>query len=82
MYFNLILIKFSSLDIESNVLKTFYECKNINCECFKNAFLCGAEGSLDISEMLTQMKGPASIECVYPPNNTSKSCIIAGKRLF
>lgn len=43
---------------------TNYNCKNIRCECIPERMLCGEEGSIDISDFLTEeIKGPGSFTC-------------------
>ncbi|KAI9251063.1 hypothetical protein BY458DRAFT_524198 [Sporodiniella umbellata] len=52
-------------EYERNTTK--YECKNINCRCIKDEFLCGKDGSIDLTEMLKdQIVGPASFTCNGP----------------
>jgi ABC-type multidrug transport system ATPase subunit len=41
--------------------KTRYNCEEVKCRCIPDRMLCGADGSIDISEFLTEeIKGPAS----------------------
>ncbi|KAF9475974.1 hypothetical protein BDN70DRAFT_883068 [Pholiota conissans] len=43
---------------------TIYDCKKIQCKCVPGRFLCGEEGSIDISDFLSQsIKGPAKFSC-------------------
>ncbi|CAO3632026.1 unnamed protein product [Cunninghamella blakesleeana] len=52
-------------DYDKNITK--YECKNINCRCIKDEFLCGKDGSIDLSDLLKEeIKGPASFDCTGP----------------
>ncbi|KAJ1915964.1 (ABC) transporter [Tieghemiomyces parasiticus] len=43
---------------------TFYQCNTIECSCMAGRKLCGEDGSIDISDFLTEeIAGPASFEC-------------------
>lgn len=43
---------------------THYECQKINCRCIPDRMLCGEDGSIDLSDFLTDnIKGPASFQC-------------------
>lgn len=43
---------------------TKYNCKNIDCRCIEDEFLCGKDGSIDLTEFLKdEIKGPASYDC-------------------
>ncbi|KAK0205010.1 hypothetical protein DFS33DRAFT_1373581 [Desarmillaria ectypa] len=43
---------------------TVYACENIKCSCVPGRFICGEDGSIDISDFLTEsIKGPASFSC-------------------
>ncbi|KAJ8594505.1 hypothetical protein M405DRAFT_930167 [Rhizopogon salebrosus TDB-379] len=43
---------------------TIYACEHIKCKCIPDKFLCGEEGSVDISDFLTEeIRGPASFSC-------------------
>ncbi|RUO96173.1 hypothetical protein BC936DRAFT_142481, partial [Jimgerdemannia flammicorona] len=40
---------------------TKYTCPTIDCKCIPGEMLCGKDGSIDISDLLTdEIKGPAS----------------------
>lgn len=44
--------------------KQSYNCQNIQCECVPDRLLCGADGSIDISEWLRRsVKGPGDLVC-------------------
>ncbi|GAA5807746.1 hypothetical protein MFLAVUS_001122 [Mucor flavus] len=46
---------------------TDYKCKKIDCRCIKDQFLCGKNGSIDLTDLLRdEIKGPASFKCVGP----------------
>ncbi|KAG1452624.1 hypothetical protein G6F46_009699 [Rhizopus delemar] len=46
---------------------TKYACENINCRCIKDEFLCGKDGSIDLTDMLKEeIVGPASFVCDGP----------------
>lgn len=41
-----------------------YNCETIQCECVPDRLLCGADGSIDISEWLRRsVKGPGNFDC-------------------
>ncbi|RUS29334.1 putative ABC transporter, partial [Jimgerdemannia flammicorona] len=43
---------------------TKYTCPTIDCKCIPGEMLCGKDGSIDISDLLTdEIKGPASFRC-------------------
>ncbi|KAI0661773.1 hypothetical protein C8Q70DRAFT_677116 [Cubamyces menziesii] len=43
---------------------TFYDCEKIECKCVPGRFICGEDGSLDITDFLKEdIKGPASFSC-------------------
>ncbi|PCH42135.1 hypothetical protein WOLCODRAFT_25157 [Wolfiporia cocos MD-104 SS10] len=49
---------------------TKYECENINCKCVPGRFICGENGSIDITDFLKEdITGPASFTC-----KTGKGC--------
>ncbi|EPS30476.1 hypothetical protein PDE_05427 [Penicillium oxalicum 114-2] len=46
-------------DYDTNT--THYKCENAHCSCIKDRFLCGENGSIDLSDFLDQeIKGPAT----------------------
>ncbi|KAH8899195.1 hypothetical protein GQ53DRAFT_299949 [Thozetella sp. PMI_491] len=52
---------------------TSYECDKVACECVPDRMLCGADGSVDISDFLTiEIQGPASFDCVQEPGLAKK----------
>ncbi|KAK0500216.1 hypothetical protein EDD18DRAFT_1318341 [Armillaria luteobubalina] len=47
-----------------DVNATVYACENIKCSCVPGRFICGEDGSIDISDFLTEsIRGPASFSC-------------------
>ncbi|EPS43861.1 hypothetical protein H072_2160 [Dactylellina haptotyla CBS 200.50] len=49
---------------------THYRCENVQCKCIPERMMCGKEGSIDISDFLTEeIKGPAEFSCTasYDP---------------
>ncbi|EGN98732.1 hypothetical protein SERLA73DRAFT_168345 [Serpula lacrymans var. lacrymans S7.3] len=43
---------------------TVYACEKIKCKCIPDRFICGEDGSVDISDFLTEeIKGPATFSC-------------------
>ncbi|KAG7089172.1 hypothetical protein E1B28_010876 [Marasmius oreades] len=43
---------------------TSYECEKLKCSCIPGRFICGEDGSVDISDFLTEeIKGPAKFSC-------------------
>ncbi|KAJ5175009.1 ABC transporter G family member [Penicillium canariense] len=60
-------------DYDTN--STNYKCENAHCSCIKNRFLCGENGSIDLSVFLDQViKGPATF--------TTKSTAAGSKSVF
>ncbi|KFY72304.1 hypothetical protein V499_07557 [Pseudogymnoascus sp. VKM F-103] len=52
---------------------TNYKCDNIQCKCIPDRMLCGENGSVDISDFLTEeIKGPATFECLQQSGGTNK----------
>lgn len=51
---------------------TNYKCDNIQCKCIPDRMLCGENGSVDISDFLTEeIKGPATFECLQQSGGTN-----------
>ncbi|RPD60154.1 hypothetical protein L226DRAFT_508449 [Lentinus tigrinus ALCF2SS1-7] len=43
---------------------TIYDCEHIQCKCVPGRFICGEDGSIDITDFLKEdIKGPASFSC-------------------
>ncbi|KAI8980227.1 hypothetical protein BD414DRAFT_494008 [Trametes punicea] len=43
---------------------TFYDCEKIECKCVPGRFICGEDGSIDITDFLKEdIKGPATFSC-------------------
>ncbi|KAI0203445.1 hypothetical protein F4808DRAFT_449065 [Astrocystis sublimbata] len=44
---------------------TYYKCPDVKCSCITDRFLCGLEGSIDLTDFLKQsVEGPATFECI------------------
>ena len=53
-----------SQDVSDGRLSTANTCKTIQCQCVPGRMLCGEEGSIDISDFLSEeIKGPGSVVC-------------------
>lgn len=49
-------------DLASNT--SHYNCENVHCKCIPDTMLCGANGSIDISDFLTEtVEGPGDFNC-------------------
>lgn len=49
-------------DLKSN--SSHYNCENARCRCVPNTTLCGAKGSIDISDFLSEtIRGPGDFAC-------------------
>lgn len=49
-------------DLKTN--SSHYNCQNVQCKCVPDAMLCGANGSIDISDFLTEtIRGPGDFNC-------------------
>ena len=52
---------------------TAYNCNNIRCECIPDRMLCGANGSVDLSEFLVDIiRGPAKFGCEQKAGEAKK----------
>ncbi|KAI3404568.2 ADP1 [Candida oxycetoniae] len=52
------------LDYDLSKNTTHYKCDNVACKCLPDRMLCGQDGSIDISEFLTEtIKGPGDFVC-------------------
>lgn len=55
----------SSADFTSDQNSTFYKCPDVKCNCIKDRMLCGAEGSIDLTDFLhEEVHGPATFSCL------------------
>ncbi|KAI0015412.1 hypothetical protein F4780DRAFT_784184 [Xylariomycetidae sp. FL0641] len=53
---------------------TFYKCPDVECKCITDRFLCGADGSVDLTDFLKEeVEGPASFSC-QQQNGKVNSC--------
>jgi len=53
------------IDITETRNTTSYKCKDVRCECVPGRMLCGAEGSVDIGDFLTEdITGPAEFSTI------------------
>ncbi|ORY87802.1 putative ABC transporter [Protomyces lactucae-debilis] len=60
-----------SQNIQFDSNSTDYKCKDIKCSCIPDRMLCGEDGSIDISDFLSEeIKGPGSFSC----SSKTKSC--------
>ncbi|KUL87957.1 hypothetical protein ZTR_03868 [Talaromyces verruculosus] len=54
-----------SMEAEYDRNTTNYKCQNVKCQCIPDRMLCGENGSVDISEFLTEeIKGPATFSTI------------------
>ncbi|EMG48860.1 ADP1 Probable ATP-dependent permease [Candida maltosa Xu316] len=52
------------LDYDLTANTTHYNCEEVACKCLPDRMLCGQEGSIDISEFLTEtIRGPGDFNC-------------------
>lgn len=59
-----------SYEYDRNTTK--YTCDKINCRCIKDEMLCGKDGSIDLTDFLSdEIQGPASFHC------NGKECIFS-----
>lgn len=53
-----------SFEYDLNSNSSHYSCENVHCKCLPDTMLCGAQGSIDISDFLTEtVKGPGDFIC-------------------
>jgi len=63
----------STADFDESKNSTSYKCKNIACECIPDRMLCGADGSVDITEFLDELiRGPAEFRCLQLEGGINK----------
>ncbi|GAA98720.1 hypothetical protein E5Q_05408, partial [Mixia osmundae IAM 14324] len=54
----------SSIEIGYDVNTTDYRCQEVECSCIAERMLCGEDGSVDISDFLTEeIRGPGRFSC-------------------
>ncbi|SPO06139.1 related to ABC transporter protein [Cephalotrichum gorgonifer] len=54
----------TSSDFTNERNSTSYACENVKCSCIKDQMLCGKDGSIDITDFLSEsIRGPAKFEC-------------------
>ncbi|EGW34077.1 uncharacterized protein SPAPADRAFT_54277 [Spathaspora passalidarum NRRL Y-27907] len=59
------------LDYDLGANTTHYNCEEVACKCLPDRMLCGQDGSIDISDFLTEtIRGPGDFAC----DISSKSC--------
>ncbi|KAI0179033.1 hypothetical protein GGR52DRAFT_534567 [Hypoxylon sp. FL1284] len=55
----------STADFTSDQNSTYYECPDVKCSCIKDRMLCGADGSIDLTDFLNEsVHGPATFSCL------------------
>ncbi|KAI0905656.1 hypothetical protein F4824DRAFT_399407 [Ustulina deusta] len=55
----------SSATFTSDQNSTYYKCPDVKCGCIEDRFLCGLEGSIDLTDFLREaVEGPATFECL------------------
>ncbi|CAJ2499778.1 Uu.00g026310.m01.CDS01 [Anthostomella pinea] len=55
----------SSADFTSDQNSTSYKCPDVECSCIADRFLCGADGSIDLTDFLKEeIGGPATFDCM------------------
>ncbi|RYO91556.1 hypothetical protein DL763_004937 [Monosporascus cannonballus] len=63
----------SSAEFTSDTNSTFYKCPDVECSCIKDRMLCGAEGSVDLTDFLKEsVEGPAVFECEQEGGGVNK----------
>ncbi|CCE66069.1 hypothetical protein TPHA_0O01000 [Tetrapisispora phaffii CBS 4417] len=59
------------IDLQNN--QTSYHCDDISCKCISDTMLCGQNGSIDISDFLTEeIKGPGKFQCAIDIENSQE----------
>ncbi|KAI0976907.1 hypothetical protein F4678DRAFT_128699 [Xylaria arbuscula] len=55
----------SSATFTADQNSTDYKCPDVQCKCVKDRFLCGRDGSVDLTEFLKlSVHGPATFQCL------------------
>ncbi|OTB02698.1 hypothetical protein M426DRAFT_322454 [Hypoxylon sp. CI-4A] len=55
----------SSADFTSDQNSTYYKCPDVKCNCISDRMLCGADGSIDLTDFLKEsVEGPATFSCL------------------
>ncbi|POS80611.1 ABC transporter [Diaporthe helianthi] len=58
---------------DSSQNKTSYSCQTVECSCIPDRMLCGENGSVDISDFLTEeIKGPGAFKCTQTSGGANK----------
>ena len=54
----------SSAEFTPEKNSTFYKCPDVECSCITDRMLCGADGSVDLTDFLKEeVEGPATFKC-------------------
>ncbi|KAI1338403.1 hypothetical protein F5Y15DRAFT_128100 [Xylariaceae sp. FL0016] len=63
----------SSAEFDPNQNSTSYKCPDVECKCITDRFLCGADGSVDLTDFLREsVEGPATFNCLQQNGGTNK----------
>ncbi|KAK7753005.1 FAD-dependent urate hydroxylase [Diatrype stigma] len=63
----------SSAEFTPETNSTFYKCPDVECSCIADRMLCGADGSVDLTDFLKEsVEGPAVFQCEQEGGGVNK----------
>ncbi|KAI1254649.1 hypothetical protein MGN70_003663 [Eutypa lata] len=63
----------SSAEFSPETNSTFYKCPDVQCSCIEDRMLCGADGSVDLTDFLREeVEGPAVFQCEQEGGGVNK----------
>lgn len=73
---------FTSTHFANNRTTSKYQCNKVLCECIKDRFLCGKDGTIDLTDFFTDEeegpRGPAQVKCEDEQGKRNRNCVFDG----